>query len=104
MKTWIPLPATGYGTAATNDGRWLLVAMHEPGQVAVVDLRSLKVVRLIDVPKSPSEVMVRPDGKVAYVSCGKKVAAINLAGDVATWKADASIDAGDGADGLAWGS
>ena len=42
--------------------------------------------RSIEVPKEPQEVLVRPDGQVAYVSCHEsmKVAAINLQ----TWKVD----------------
>src|SRR5581483_3694545 len=67
VKTWIPLPAPGYGTAPTHDGRWLLVAVPRANTVAVVDLHTLKVVRTIDVPKAPQEVLVRPDDKVAYV-------------------------------------
>ena len=27
VKTWIPLPAVGYGSTPTLDGRWLLVQM-----------------------------------------------------------------------------
>ncbi len=27
VKTWVPLPAPGYGTAPTRDGRWLVVAV-----------------------------------------------------------------------------
>jgi DNA-binding beta-propeller fold protein YncE len=44
--------------------------------------------------------LVRPDGKVAYVSCNRsgKVAAI----DLAQWKVQALIVAGQFADGLAW--
>ncbi len=44
--------------------------------------------------------MVRPDGKVAYVSCDSsaKVAVIRTS----DWQVDALIDAGKGADGLAW--
>jgi DNA-binding beta-propeller fold protein YncE len=100
VKTWVALPGTGYGTAATRDGRWLLVAIPAAGQVAVVDLGTLKVVRTIAVPSAPQEILVRPDGKVAYVSCNKsgKVAAI----DLAEWKVQSLIDAGSGADGLAW--
>ena len=42
----------------------------------------------------------RPDGKVAYVSCSgsHQVAAI----DLPQWKVEPFIEAGDGADGLAW--
>lgn len=95
---WIPLPAIGYGTAATRDGRWLLVAMRTARQVAVVDLKTRKVARTIDVPDTPTEVLERPDGKVAYVSCGGKVAAI----DLTTWSVAALVQAGADADGLAW--
>lgn len=100
LKTWVPLPASGYGTASTKDGRWLLVAIPSLNKVAVVDLGSLKVVRTIDTPRSPQEILVRPDGVVAYVSCNhdKQVAAI----DLTQWKVQSLIDAGAGADGLAW--
>jgi DNA-binding beta-propeller fold protein YncE len=100
VASWVPLPATGYGTAATADGRWLLVAIPATSQVAVVDLGTLKVVRTIGVPSAPQEILIRPDGKVAYVSCNKsgQVAAI----DLASWKVQSLIDAGKGADGLAW--
>ncbi len=95
---WIPLPAIGYGTAPTKDGRWLLVALRAPGQIAVIDLASRKMARTVKVPGVPTEILMRPDGNVAYVSCGKEVAAINLS----KWTVEATIDAGNGADGLAW--
>jgi DNA-binding beta-propeller fold protein YncE len=46
------------------------------------------------------EVLLAPDGKTAYVSCDQdgKVAAISLT----EWKVKNVIDAGKGADGLAW--
>ena len=101
IKTWIKLPSIGYGTTPTPDGRWLLVALRTNHQVAVVDLKTLKVARTLDVPAIPTEMLVRPDGRVAYVSCTGKaqVAAI----DLSHWKMEALIDAGKGADGLAWG-
>jgi DNA-binding beta-propeller fold protein YncE len=48
----------------------------------------------------PQEILVRPDGEVAYVSCmaSGKIAAVNLK----TWKVDQLISAGPQADGLAW--
>lgn len=100
LKKWVPLPAQGYGTASTKDGRWLLVAIPSIHKVAVVDISTLKVVRTIDTPRSPQEILVRPDGLVAYVSCNrdKQVAAI----DLTQWKVQSLIDAGAGADGLAW--
>ncbi len=109
LKTWIPLPAIGYGTASTKDGHWLLVALPSIDKVAVIDLTSpdpttrqaaLKVVRTIEVGRGPAEILMRPDGQVAYVSCpnSNEVAAI----DLATWKLQTLIKAGDYADGLAW--
>jgi len=100
VKTWIPLATPGYGTASTKDGRYLLVAVPKASHVAVVDLHTLKVIRTIDVPKAPQEILVRPDNQVAYVSCNAshQVAAI----DLKDWKVDHLIDAGRGADGLAW--
>jgi YVTN family beta-propeller protein len=109
VKAWVGLPSWGYGTAATRDGRWLLVTILH-GQVAVVDLGTLKVARTIDLPGAPQEIVVNPDGKVAYVSCIREgqvgqVAVIDLAPrDVAQWKVQSLIDAGRGADGLAWAS
>jgi DNA-binding beta-propeller fold protein YncE len=98
LTGWIPLPAIGYGTAPTHDGRWLLVALRTAHQVAVVDLAAMKVARTIDLAGTPTEVLVRPDGKVAYVSCGSAVAAIELA----SWTVTGEIKAGQDADGLAW--
>jgi YVTN family beta-propeller protein len=100
VSDWIALPAVGYGTAPTPDGKWLLVAMPQANKVAVVDLAALKVARTIDVPPAPQEVLVRPDGTVAYVSCDTsgKVAVIRIA----DWTMQSMIDAGKGADGLAW--
>jgi YVTN family beta-propeller protein len=98
---WVNLPGLGYGTAATKDGRWLVVAVPTVNKVSVIDLKTLKVVRSIDVPKAPQEVLIRPDNKVAYVSCDSshKVAAISID----DWSVNL-IDAGKGTDGLAWAS
>jgi YVTN family beta-propeller protein len=97
---WIALPAVAYGTAPTLDGRWLLVTLPDLNSIGVVDLKTMKVVRQVEVGKYPQEIVVRPDDKVAYVSCMNegKVAAVNLA----TWKMDKLIAAGHDADGLAW--
>ena len=100
VKSWVDLPGHGYGTAPTPDGKWLVVAVPNVNQVAVVDLKTLQVAHTISVPKAPQEVLVRPDGQMAYVSCDSsgKVAAIRIS----DWKVDSLIDAGKGADGLAW--
>ncbi|MGB6200384.1 MAG: hypothetical protein WBF35_12635 [Candidatus Acidiferrales bacterium] len=99
VAKWIDMPGTGYGSASTPDGKWLLIALPDAKAVAVIDLATLAVVKTISVPALPQEVLVRPDGKVAYVSCdtSHQVAAI----DLATWDVKL-IEAGNGADGLAW--
>jgi YVTN family beta-propeller protein len=96
----IPLPGKAYGTAPTPDGRWLILALIDVNKVGVVDLESMKVVRTLDVPRAPQEVLVRPDGAKAYISCdaSQQVAVL----DLKEWKVEKLIQAGAGADGLAW--
>jgi DNA-binding beta-propeller fold protein YncE len=100
VKAWIPLPGIGFATAPTLDGDWLLVAMTGLSAVAVVDLKQMKVLRTIEVPKLPQEFVIRPDNKAAYVSCdlSRKVAVIGIPG----WGIVGLLDAGAEADGLAY--
>jgi YVTN family beta-propeller protein len=100
VKTWVRLPGISYGMAPTPDGKWLIVAIPRLNQVGVIDLASLQLVRTFVVPKAPQEVLVRPDGSAAYVSCStsRQVAVI----DLKNWRVEKLIDAGPGADGLAW--
>jgi DNA-binding beta-propeller fold protein YncE len=100
VKTWIQMPGLGYGSAPTPDGRWLIIALPLVHQVGVIDLKTMRVAHAIDVPTKPQEVIVSPDGKLAYVSCDQsgKVAVIS----VSDWKVKQIIDAGAGADGLAY--
>jgi DNA-binding beta-propeller fold protein YncE len=60
----------------------------------------MQVTHRIEVPSTPQEILIRPDGKFAYVSCNTsgKVAAI----DLAQWNVQKVIVAGKFADGLAW--
>jgi DNA-binding beta-propeller fold protein YncE len=78
----------------------LVIALPLIHQVGVVDLTTMKVARTIDVPVKPQEVLLSPDGRVAYVSCDEtgKIAQVSLS----DWKVEKLIDAGKGADGLAW--
>jgi DNA-binding beta-propeller fold protein YncE len=78
----------------------LLVALNKINQVAVIDLATLTVARTLDVPKSPQEILVQPDGAFAYVSCdaSRQVAVI----DTKDWKVAKLINTGPGTDGLAW--
>jgi YVTN family beta-propeller protein len=100
IESWIPLPAIGFGTTATPDGKWLLVTLISEKKVAAIDLKTMKVAKTVETPKAPQEILIRPDGKTAYVSCDSaaKIAAINLA----DFTVEKLLDAGKGADGLAW--
>jgi DNA-binding beta-propeller fold protein YncE len=99
VDRWIALPGTGYGTASSSDGKWLLVALSDANAVAVANLQTLQLVKTISVPSAPQAVLIRPDGQVAYVSCdhSHQVAAIQIG----NWGVKL-IEAGRGADGLAW--
>ena len=100
ISQWIDLPGTGYGSAPTPDGRWLVIAIPHSHQVAVIDLANTKVAHNLAVPSSPQEILIRPDGAECYVSCdaSRQIAVI----DVSTWQVTKLIEAGPGADGLAW--
>ncbi len=78
----------------------LLVAIHDKDMVAVVDLTTMKVARTIPVVDQPQEMLIRPDGKFAYVSGrpSNKIAVI----DLGQWKMTGTIEAGAYPDGLAW--
>jgi len=100
VSNWIALPGIAYGTAPTPDGHWLLVTLIKDNKVGVVDLQSMKVTQTMEVPRAPQEIVVRPDGTSAYVSCdaSRQVAVL----DLQNWKVEKLVDAGPGADGLAW--
>ena len=101
IKTWVPMAGTGYGTASTRDGRWLLVAMPKMNGVAVVNLRTLKVARTIQTCGSPQEILMQPTNPaIAYVSCMSthNVGVLNLS----NWTMQKTIDAGKKPDGLGW--
>lgn len=100
VARWVELPGIGYGTAPTPDGRWLVVALAKAHKVSLIDLQRMAVARTWDVPAAPQEVLVRPDGAEAYVSCDAsgKVAVI----DLQYWTVARLMEAGHGADGLAW--
>jgi YVTN family beta-propeller protein len=100
IAKWIEMPGLGYGSAPTPDGRFLVIALSNKNKVAVIDLKTMSVTTTLDVPKAPQETLVRPDGQEAYVSCdaSKQIAVI----DTKSWKVEKLIDAGPGADGLAW--
>jgi DNA-binding beta-propeller fold protein YncE len=100
IAKWVEMPGIGYGSAPTPDGKFLVIALSSKNKVAIIDLKTMAVSTTLDVPKAPQETLVRPDGEEAYVSCdsSKQIAVI----DTKTWKVEKLIDAGAGADGLAW--
>jgi DNA-binding beta-propeller fold protein YncE len=95
-----PLEGIAYGTAPTPDGRWLLITLPDQNKIAVFDVKAMKVVRSVAVGDYPQEIVVRSDGKAAYVSCEKsnQVAEINLE----NWTVTRLIATGKATDGLAW--
>lgn len=99
VDRWIDLPSMGYGSAVTPNGAMLIIAIPAKNSVAVIDMKTMKVSKVLQVAANPQEVLIRPDGLVAYVSCidTGQVAAINIS----DWS-QKLIDAGKGADGLAW--
>ena len=60
----------------------------------------MKIFKVIPMPASPQEILVRPDDQAAYVSCdqSKQVAVI----DLSSGKVVKLIAVGAGADGLGW--
>jgi DNA-binding beta-propeller fold protein YncE len=99
VDRWIDLPGMGYGSAVTPNGEMLIIAIPDKNSVAVIDLKTMEVSKVVEVAANPQEVLIRPDGQVAYVSCINtgQVAAVNIS----DWSVKL-IDAGKGADGLAW--
>jgi YVTN family beta-propeller protein len=99
VTNWIDLPASVYASEPTPDGRWLL-ALSQKGELYVVDLQSLKVVRTLTVSNRASEVLIRPGGEVAYVS-GTVAGKIEVL-DLRTWEMQKPIELTPGVDGLGW--
>jgi YVTN family beta-propeller protein len=101
VKHWVAMDGIGYGSAPTLDNKWLLMTLPDQNEVAVVDLKTMKVARNIPLGGVyPQAVVMRPDGKAAYVSCmhSNQVAEI----DLGSWKVTRLIATGKQTDGLAW--
>jgi DNA-binding beta-propeller fold protein YncE len=99
VARWAALPGVAFATAATPDGRSLLVTMPARNEVALLDLATMQVTRTLAVPATPQEVVVDRAGARAYVSCDRagQVAVI----DLARWVVERLVDSGPLADGLA---
>ena len=74
--------------AVTSDGKTLFVACATANQVAVFDVSSGKVRRMISVPESPQGLALSRDGARLFVTCAapeSKVCVVEVAkGKVAT--------------------
>jgi len=77
-----------------------MVTLAGRNQLAAIDLQTLQVVRTIDVPAAPQEVLMRPDGQRAYVSCDETGQVAEI--DLTDWKVVRRIKTGSLSDGMAW--
>jgi DNA-binding beta-propeller fold protein YncE len=100
VRGWIDLAAPGYGSATTSDGKYLVICMPNASSVGVIDLKSMKMVKKVDVAGKPQEVLLSPDGTRAWASAfgAPQVAEI----DTASWTLTRELPAGPRNDGLAW--
>jgi DNA-binding beta-propeller fold protein YncE len=100
VSTWIDLPGVAYASEPTPDGKWLLAVIMKKHLLVAIDLATLKVAKSLDLPGTPSEILVSPDGGTAFVSCMDtgKVAVI----DVPAWQLLDPVVLTPGVDGLAW--
>ena len=91
VTNWIELPNVAYASEPTPDGRWLLAVSMVANKLFVVDL---------EAPERSSEILVRPDGGIAYVSGtgAGKIAVL----DLLSWKMEPPIDLTPGVDGMVW--
>jgi YVTN family beta-propeller protein len=97
---WVALPGIAYGTAPTNDGKFLLVTIPALNKLAIVDIDTMKVVRSIDTPADPEEVLAQPGNNTAWIASVASHTESQL--DLATWQITKKIETGKGTDGIAW--
>jgi DNA-binding beta-propeller fold protein YncE len=97
---WVALPGIAYGTAPTLDGKFLLVTIPTQNKLAIVEIATMKVVRSIDTPADPEEVMAQPGNKSAWISSVASHTESEL--DLTTWQITQKIETGKGTDGIAW--
>jgi len=100
VRTWVDLPSKGYGGVVTKDGQYLVLALPGAKQMGVINLSSMKLEKTIDVPASPQEVLLSPDGKDVFVSCNTSGQVAEI--DTAKWSVMQLLPAGIWVDGLAW--
>jgi len=96
---WIPLPAVVYSSSPTLDDRQL-VANSPSGKIFIIDRASSHVEQSFEIPAAVGEVLLAPDGKLAFVSC-PQAGTIEIL-DLAAGKLLEPIQLTKGVDGLAW--
>lgn len=84
----------------TLDGKYVLISMLGGGDLVVYDAATRKEFKRVQIGHGAAGILVEPDGKRAFVSCGPDnyVAVV----DLSTWQVVGHIDAGGEPDGLAW--
>src|SRR5262245_46069371 len=70
----IILQRPGADWAKSPDGKRLYVSMPSAGQVAVIDTDTFKLVANIDAGRSPTRVVVQPDGRYVWIGNDARVA------------------------------
>jgi len=100
VAQWVSLPGIAYGTAPTNDGKFLLVTIPALNKLAIVDIATMKIVRSIDTPADPEEVLAQPGNQFAWISSVTSHTESQL--DLATWQITQKIETGKNSDGIAW--
>jgi YVTN family beta-propeller protein len=84
----------------TPDGKHVLISSPPTGELAVFDAATRKELKRLKVGEVPIGIIITPDGRRAYVAAAQagKVFAVNLA-DLTV---GASVETGQGPDGLGW--
>src|SRR5258705_3041823 len=63
----VVLPKPGADWIKSADGKKLFISMPAAGQVAVIDTDSFKLVASVDAGRSPTRVVLQPDGRYLWV-------------------------------------
>jgi YVTN family beta-propeller protein len=84
----------------TPDGGRVLISDMDGSELLIVDVKTRTVAKRLRVGRMPEGILIRPDGRVAYVAVTgeNRVAAI----DLQTLDIVQTIAAGSGPDGMAW--
>jgi len=84
----------------TPDGKHVLVSDLDAGELVVLDAVSRKEIKRLKLGRTPSGILITPDGSTAYVAVSgdDKIAVV----DLKTLEVTSSIFTGASPDGMAW--